>query len=79
VFVIFSILGLSRSKVKKWRFLLMDRFMEIWEETNRWISKVPYTEESHRVVCRLQEEAKKELEAMEGNLQLRRLEVPVVA
>jgi len=79
VFVIFWILELNRTKVRKWRFLSMDRFIELWEEANRWISKVPYTEENHQVVCRLQEEAMKELEAMEGNLQLRRLEVPAVA
>jgi len=57
----------------------MDRFMEIWEETNKWISKVPYTEESHQNVRRLQKEAKDELEAMERNHQLKQLEVPAVA
>jgi len=57
----------------------MDRFLEIWEETNELISKIPYTEKSHRKVLRLQENAKRELEAMERNHQLKQLEVPAIA
>jgi len=53
--------------------------MELWEEANKWIAKVPYTEECHQMVCCLQEEARRELEAIERALQLKNLEVPAIA
>jgi len=57
----------------------LNRFEKIWEDTNKVICRVPYTEESHQEVLRLQKLATEELEAMERNHQLKQLEVPVVA